>query len=162
MPRAGRMQDDPSSIHSGYLMTADSNNTDRATSSTEPEAFEASSLSASLTVATLQSSIVWYRDVLGFTVDRMFDRAGTPFAASLRAGAVRILLTQDDGGKGTERAKGEGISLRFTTTQNVDALAARVRERGGTLDTEPFDGMGQRAFRLRDPDGFKFVISSER
>ena len=143
-------------------MTADPNTTGAAASGTEPDGFVASDLSASLTVAALETSVAWYRDVIGFTVDRMFDRAGTPFAASLRAGAVRILLTQDDGGKGTERAKGEGISLRLTTTQNVDALAARVRERGGTLDAEPFDGFGQRVFRLRDPDGFKLVISSEQ
>jgi uncharacterized glyoxalase superfamily protein PhnB len=143
-------------------MTADPNNTDPATSGSEPGRFEASDLSASLTVAALQSSLAWYRDVLGVTVDRMFDRGGIQFAASLRAGAVRILLTQDDGSKGTERAKGEGISLMLTTTQNVDALAARVKERGGTLDAEPTDGWGQRVFRLRDPDGFKLVISLKR
>lgn len=143
-------------------MTSDPNTTAATTSGAEQAGFEASDLSASLTVATLDTSVAWYRDVLGFTVDRMFERAGTHFAASLRAGAVRILVTQDDGGKGAERAKGEGISLRLTTTQNVDALAARVRERGGTLDSEPFDGFGQRIFRLRDPDGFKLVISSEQ
>ena len=129
---------------------------------TEPEPFNASTLSASLTVAVLQASLAWYRDVLGFTVVRTFDRAGTMFAASLRAGAVPILLTQDDGAKGLDRVKGEGISLQLTTAQNIDELARRVQERGGTLDSEPVDAWGARVFRLRDPDGFKLVISSER
>jgi uncharacterized glyoxalase superfamily protein PhnB len=132
------------------------------TVATAPEPLNASTLSASLTVASLQTSLAWYRDVLGFTVVRTFERAGTMFAASLRAGAVPILLTQDDGAKGLDRVKGEGISLQLTTAQNIDELARRVRERGGTLASEPADVMGARAFRLRDPDGFKLVISSER
>jgi uncharacterized glyoxalase superfamily protein PhnB len=115
-----------------------------------------------LTARDLQTSLAWYRDVLGFTVARTFERAGRLVAASLRAGAVPILLTQDDGARGSDRVKGEGMSLQLTTAQNIDELARRVRERGGTLESEPADVMGARAFRLRDPDGFKLVISSER
>jgi uncharacterized glyoxalase superfamily protein PhnB len=75
---------------------------------------------------------------------------------------VPILLTQDDGAKGLDRIKGEGISLQLTTAQNIDELARRIQERGGKLDSEPADAWGARVFRLRDPDGFKLVISSER
>ncbi|MGI8546711.1 MAG: VOC family protein [Gemmatimonadaceae bacterium] len=135
---------------------------DAGTTGTEPEPFNASILSASLTCTVLQTSLAWYRDVLGFTVARTFEREGTLFAASLRAGAVPILLTQDNGARGSDRVKGEGISLQLTTAQNIDELARRVRERGGKLESEPADVMGARAFRLRDPDGFKLVISSER
>lgn len=63
----------------------------------EPESLDASALSASLTVKDLPASLAWYRDVLGFTVARTLERAGKLFAASLRAGVVPILLTQDDG-----------------------------------------------------------------
>ena len=129
---------------------------------TAPEPFDASTLGASLTVTDLQTSLAWYRDVLGFTVARTFERAGTLFAASLKAGAVPILLTQDNGARGLDRVKGEGFSLQFTTAQNIDEMARRVRERGGTLESEPADAWGARVFRLRDPDGFKLVISSER
>jgi uncharacterized glyoxalase superfamily protein PhnB len=128
----------------------------------QPAPFVANTLSASLTVAALQTSLAWYRDVLGFAVSRTFDRAGTMFAASLKAGAVSILLTQDDGARGLDRVKGAGMSLQLTTSQNIDDLATRVRERGATLDSEPADVWGARVFRLRDPDGFKLVISSER
>jgi hypothetical protein len=30
------------------------------------------------------------------------------------------------------------------------------------LDTEPTDAFGARVFRLRDPDGFRIVVSSPR
>ncbi len=126
------------------------------------EALEATALAASLTVADLAASAAWYRDVLGFAIDHQFERGGVVYAVRLRAGAVSILLTQDNGAKGTNRVKGEGMSLQLTTTRNIDELATRIKARGVTLDTEPIDVMGARVFRLRDPDGFRFAISSPR
>jgi len=126
------------------------------------ETFEASTLAASLTVRDLQKSLTWYRDVMGFVVDREYEREGKLRAVALQAGAVLILIGQDDGAKGLDRIKGEGFSLQFTTAQNVDEIAKRIKALGGTLDSEPADVWGARAFRLRDPDGFKLTISSER
>lgn len=128
----------------------------------QPESFRAREVSASLTVSDLQKSLAWYTEVLGFTVDRRHEREGNLFAVSLKAGVVRVLITQDNGAKGSDRAKGEGFSLMFTTAQDVDGLAARIKERGGVLASEPYDAFGARVFRVVDPDGFRFVISSER
>lgn len=125
------------------------------------EPLQGTSLEASLTVASLERSTAWYIDVLGFALDRRHEREGTLIAVSLRAGAVRLLLTQDDGAKGLDRAKGDGFSLQITTDQSADELAARVRKQGGVFDTEPVTmPWGVRVFRLRDPDGFRFTISS--
>ena len=118
-------------------------------------------LSASFTVKDVRASLAWYRDVLGFDVAREFEREGKLRAASMNADGARILLSQDDGSKGADRAKGEGMSLMLETTANVDEMAARVKALGVTLDSEPFDSFGRRAFRLRDPDGFRLTISSE-
>ena len=93
---------------------------------------------------------------------RVHARRAGSWHVSLRAGAVRLLLTQDDGARGTDRAKGVGFSLQFTTAQDVDALAAAAKRAGAELDTEPTDAFGARVFRLRDPDGFRLVISSVR
>jgi lactoylglutathione lyase len=126
-----------------------------------PESFRASGLAASLTVKDLGKSLAWYRDVVGFTVDREHERDGKVRAVSLKAGAVRILINQDDGAKGWDRVKGVGFSLQLTTSQGVDEIAKRIRERGGTLESEPTDmPWGARIFRLQDPDGFCWVISS--
>lgn len=128
-----------------------------------PESFRARSMSVSLTVKDLETSLSWYQDVVGFTVDQRYEREGKVMSIALKAGSVRILLNQDDGAKGWDRAKGEGFSLHFTTAQDVDRIAERIKERGGTLATEPADmPWGTRAFRLVDPDGFKLVISTER
>ena len=119
-------------------------------------------LEASLTTADVQRSRDWYRDVLGFTITREFERDGKTFAVSLSAGDVRVLLTQDDASRGADRAKGEGFSLQFTTTQDVDTLAERAKKSGAVLDTDPMTAWGARVFRLRDPDGFRLVFSSPR
>jgi uncharacterized glyoxalase superfamily protein PhnB len=141
------------------------NNVPTPISGSEPtqlEAFAGVALAASLTVKDIQTSLAWYRDVLGFTVDREHAREGKLRAVSLRAGAVQILIGQDDGAKGLDRIKGEGFSLQITTAQNIDALAKRIKERGGILTSEPAEAFGARVFRLQDPDGFKLTISSER
>ncbi|MGI8509808.1 MAG: VOC family protein [Gemmatimonadaceae bacterium] len=132
------------------------------TSFTSLDDFAAQSLGASLTVRDLAASAAWYRDVLGFTIDREYRRDAQIFAVAVRAGHVRLLLTQDTGAQGHDREKGEGFSLLLTTEQDVDALAAQIRARGGVLASEPADVFGTRAFRLRDPDGFRFAISAPR
>jgi uncharacterized glyoxalase superfamily protein PhnB len=119
------------------------------------------SLQASLTVKDLQKSTTWYVDVLGFRLERRIERDGTLRAVAVCAGDVRIVLNQDDGQKGWDRVKGEGFSLQISTTQNVDELARRIQERGGSLEMEPKDmPWGARVFRVRDPDGFRWTISA--
>lgn len=125
------------------------------------EPLQGESLEASFTVKNLEQSARWHMEVLGFQEDRRYEREGRLIAISLKAGAVRILLTQDDGAKGLNRVKGIGLSLQITTHQSADALAERARKHGGALDTEPVTmPHGARVFRLRDPDGFRFTISS--
>lgn len=128
---------------------------------TKHASFQARNLSASLTVRELNKSLAWYHEVVGFTIDRKYERDGKLLAVALKAGDVRLLINQDDGAKGWDRIKGEGLSLQITTEQNIDEIANRIKELGGTLDSEPADmPWGVRIFRLRDPDGFKLVISS--
>ena len=129
----------------------------------QPESFRAREMTASLTVKDLPKSVAWYRDALGFIVDREIERDGKLRSVAIKAGSIRILLNQDDGAKGTDRVKGEGFSLQLITAQSVDEIAKRIKDFGGALDAEPADmPWGVRAFRVRDPDGFRFAISSER
>jgi uncharacterized glyoxalase superfamily protein PhnB len=128
----------------------------------EPEAFRARTLSVSMSVKDLDSSVDWYCHAIGFVVDKSYEREGRTTSVALKAGAVRLLLNQDDGAKGTDRVKGAGMSLFFTTVQNVDVLAERIKAEGWTLESEPADASwGPRMFRVRDPDGFMLVIASE-
>ena len=128
----------------------------------QPETLRGRSLMASLTVNDLQKSLAWYRDVVGFIVEQQYEFEGQVRAVRLKAGVVNLLINQDNGAKGWDRKKGEGISLNLTTAQDVDAVAGRIKARGGTLESEPADmPWGARVFRVKDPDGFILAISSE-
>ena len=114
-----------------------------------------------LLCSRLEQTKAFYRDVMGFAIDQKFEREGKLMGVVVKAGEVRLLLGQDDGAKGWERVKGEGFSLHLTTDQNVDEYANRIKQRGGTLQSEPADmPWGARAFRLQDPDGYRFAVSS--
>jgi len=126
----------------------------------EPETFRARSVSASLHVKDIQKSLVWYRDKVGFFVDEQIQRGGKLTAVALKAGDVRILITQDEGSTGWDRVKGAGFALQFTTAQDLDGLAEAIRQRGGHIEMPPKLVDKTRVMQLRDPDGFKLVISA--
>ena len=118
-------------------------------------------LSISLTVKDLNKSFSWYTGMLGFTIERKYERDGKVGGYALKAGDARIGIGQDDGAKGWDRVKGQGCSIQFTTDQPVDDLANRIKAAGGTLLSEPADmPWGMRMFQVLDPDGFKLGVSA--
>jgi uncharacterized glyoxalase superfamily protein PhnB len=128
----------------------------------EPETLRLRAVELSLTASDLEKSLPWYRDMLGFTVKDRWEREGKLAGVELVAGSVSIYLSQDDWTKGRDRVKGAGFRIYCTTTQDVDRLAERIRERGGRFVEEPHaPHWGGRAFTVSDPDGFKLTIMSE-
>lgn len=127
----------------------------------KPESLRLRDVAPGLTVNDLQASIAWYRDIIGFTVDETWEHGGKLAGASLKAGATTIHLSQDDWARGRDRVKGEGFRLYLSTAQDVDAIAAAIKARGGKLASAPADqSWGARTFNLVDPDGYKLTISS--
>ncbi len=138
-------------------MTTEATAPDASTAALDP--LDTRAMLISLTTKDLLRSVAWYRDVLGFTVDNIRERDGKPAAASMRSGAAKIVLNQDDGGRGWERVKGEGFAITFDTAQDVDAIAARIRSSGWTLAMDPADmPWGVRMLRVLDPDGYRLGI----
>jgi uncharacterized glyoxalase superfamily protein PhnB len=122
---------------------------------------QATSLVPSLTVDDLQRSITFY-EKLGFIVEERWEDEGVLRGVMLQAGEFRLGLAQDDWQKGRDRRKGVGMRIYIGTTQDVDALAARAKESGLTLEADVHDTpWGSRAFELNDPSGFKLTLSSE-
>jgi uncharacterized glyoxalase superfamily protein PhnB len=120
------------------------------------------SASPAFTVNDLEKSLAWYRDVVGFAVEERWERDGKLAGVGLKAGDVFFMLGQDDWKKGRDRKKGEGVRIYFSTTQDVDALAKKIKAGGCTLDYEPQDQpWGSRDFALTDPDGFKITIGAD-
>ncbi|HKZ32681.1 MAG TPA: VOC family protein [Vicinamibacteria bacterium] len=127
----------------------------------QPESLRLRSAGPSFTVSDLQKSLTFYRDVLGFTPRERWEKDGALQGIELVAGSVTFWLGQDDWKKGRDRVKGLGFRMYCATSQDIDALAARVRAGGGTIVDEPKDEpWGGRAFGVRDPDGFTTTFAS--
>ena len=125
----------------------------------KPESLRLRESSLSLTVADLMRSVAWYRDVLGFTEGERWEEGGTVLGQQVKAGAVDLMLNQDDFTKGRDRRKGEGVRMWWSTTQPLDALADAIRAKGAKLDYGPEEtSWGDRAFGLTDPDGFHITV----
>jgi catechol 2,3-dioxygenase-like lactoylglutathione lyase family enzyme len=125
----------------------------------QPESLRLRSLAPTFTVDDLQASMAWYRDGLGFFVAERWEDDGRLQGVMLRAGSCELGLSQDDFGKGRNRAKGIGFRIWCNTTQDVDAIAQRLRSFGGTVVEEPGERWGEYGFTAQDPDGFKITIS---
>jgi uncharacterized glyoxalase superfamily protein PhnB len=131
---------------------------DMATTTATP--LQIKELSPTLTVNDVQRSIKFFEG-LGFVVDERWEEQGVLQGAMLRAGDTRIGLSQDDWKKGRDREKGVGMRLYLNTKQNIDELAARAKNAGVSLDSEPHDTeWGSRAFDVTEPSGFKVTIGS--
>ena len=129
----------------------------------QPETLRLRAIMPAITATDLQASVSWYRDVLGFTVAEEYkDKEGRVMGVQLKAGSVQVMLGQDDFAKGRDRQKGAALRFFCTTAQDVDQLAAAIKERGGKLAHEPTDQpWGTRDFGVVDPDGFNISISTE-
>lgn len=127
----------------------------------QPESLRLRSAGPSFTVSDIEKSFAFYRDVLGFTLKERWEQDGALRGVELRAGSVTFWLGQDDWQKGRDRVKGQGFRIYCGTSQDVDAIARRVRDAGVTLLEEPKDQpWGGRDFAVVDPDGFTITISS--
>lgn len=128
----------------------------------QPESLRLRSAGPSFTVNDIRKSLAFYRDVLGFTVKERWERDGALHGVELVAGSVTFWLGQDDWKKGRDRVKGQGFRMYCGTAQDIDALAAGIRARGGALAEGPKDEpWGGRDFAVVDPDGFKITFASE-
>jgi lactoylglutathione lyase len=125
----------------------------------QPETLRLRNITPSFTATDLQRSIAFYRDVLGFMIGEEWRENGQLAGCEILAGAVTIMLSQDDFAKGRDRQKGVGMRWRCQTAQDIDKLAAEIKARGGVLEQEPQDmPWGERVFMISDPDGFKLTF----
>lgn len=116
----------------------------------------------SLTVDDLPKSVTFYEG-LGFAVEERWEEGGQLVGVMLKAGDVRLGLSQDDWKKGRDRKKGIGLRIYININDDVDQLAARAKASGLTLDSDPQDSpWGSRVFEVTDPTGFKLTIGKER
>jgi uncharacterized glyoxalase superfamily protein PhnB len=126
----------------------------------QTKTLHATSVMPSLTVDDLQRAQDFFVG-LGFEIEDRWEQEGVLMGLMLKAGDVSLGLSQDDGKKGRNRAKGVGMRLYIETTDPIDEVAARAKAAGVTLTKEPHDtDWGNRAFEVTEPSGFLLTIGS--
>ncbi len=126
----------------------------------ETATLQGKSMMPSLTVNDLKQSEAFFTG-LGFEIEDRWEEDGKLMGLMLKAGEVRLGLSQDDGKKGTDRVKGVGVRLYIEADGDINAMAARAKAAGVTLQKEPHDTeWGTRAFEVNEPSGFLLTIAS--
>ena len=115
-------------------------------------------MGAGITANDAAASIKWYCDVLGFSLNERWEQEGTFLGGAVVHGEVAFNIFQDDWKLGRDRKKGQGVRLFITTADNIDTYARAITSRGQTLEHEPKDEWGFRAFSVADPDGYKLTF----
>jgi predicted enzyme related to lactoylglutathione lyase len=129
----------------------------------EPETLRLKSFTPSLTVNDLAKSMTFYADGLGFFVGQRWMDGDVLRGVMLKAGTSELGISQDDWKLGKDRQKGQGFRVFLNTTQDIDAIASRVKAAGFTLTEEPADNpaWGVRSFSLDDPDGYHLTVTRD-
>ena len=118
------------------------------------------SVMPSLTVNDVRQSLAFFEG-LGFEVEERWEENDALLGVMLKAGEVRIGLSQDDGKKGRDRVKGAGFRLYIEVPGSIDDIAARATAAGIQLTKPPYDSeWGSRLFDVTEPSGFVLTITS--
>jgi len=114
-------------------------------------------VSRHLSVADVERSIVFYRDVLGFDVRPLPTGDGVPAVAEAVHGPARIqLCTQEGAFDSTGERWPRGSAILFFQTDQVAALREAVSARGGRpSELEKVNWIKMRMFEIADPDGHR-------
>ena len=116
------------------------------------------SIVAELTVADVDVAIAWYRE-LGFEIELegLRDEDGLQWVSLAHEGRSVWLLRADMSDAVIDHPPRTTLYLQV---EDVDALYARLADRGVTIERRPASQWyGLREFKLRDPDGFRWVIN---
>ncbi|HYP01746.1 MAG TPA: VOC family protein [Pyrinomonadaceae bacterium] len=112
-----------------------------------------------LEVNSLQESVAFYSETLGFELQTLTAEAEPPMA-TLRAGRLRVMLAEQ---LLTMARRGRGVHLFFGIT-DVDEYYEQLQARGLDVAAPTDEGWGGRFVTLEDPDHYRlfFVTWEER
>ena len=107
-----------------------------------------------ISVADLERSLRFYRDLLGGRVDYRFPSEGEPQFVTGRLGSSTLGLGATTGGA----QAAAGFTL-CAYVPDCDAMVQRIRAAGHEVREEPVDQpWGERTARVVDADGFEVLL----
>jgi predicted enzyme related to lactoylglutathione lyase len=111
-----------------------------------------------LEVNSIEESLAFYNDVLGFTVSKHTPNSEPPMA-TLLAGKLKITLAQH---LETMLKRGRGVSF-FLGVDDIEEYYQQIKNRWAEISPPADEGWGGRFITLQDPDKYRlfFVEWSE-
>jgi catechol 2,3-dioxygenase-like lactoylglutathione lyase family enzyme len=106
-----------------------------------------------LEVNSLQDSVEFYRDSLGFELQTLTLEAEPPMA-TLRAGRLRVMLAEQ---LLTMARRGRGVHLFFGVT-DVEEYYAQLQAHGLDVAAPSDEGWGGRFVTVEDPDHYRLFF----
>jgi catechol 2,3-dioxygenase-like lactoylglutathione lyase family enzyme len=106
-----------------------------------------------LEVNSLEESLVFYENVLGFAVESVNVDSEPPMAR-LHGGELRITLAQH---LETMLRRGRGVHF-FVGVEDVDRFYEQLIERRADVQPPVDEGWGGRFITLEDPDKYRFFF----
>jgi uncharacterized glyoxalase superfamily protein PhnB len=112
-------------------------------------------VSRHLSVADVDRSVAFYRDVLGFAHRAVPQGDGLPAVAEMVSGPARIQLSVEETAyDSTGERRPRGAAILFLETDDVAGMRREVVARGGAAsELEKVNWIKMRVFQIADPDG---------
>ena len=106
-----------------------------------------------LEVNSLEESLAFYQNVLGFEVESVNLNSEPPMAR-VRGGELKITLAQH---LETMLRRGRGVHF-FVGVEDVDRFYQELAEKGADVQPPVDEGWGGRFITLEDPDKYRFFF----
>jgi predicted enzyme related to lactoylglutathione lyase len=106
-------------------------------------------------VTDLARSMAFYRDKLGLEVAWEVPESKLA-AVQINIGAMLVLA------ENPSLARGDAAPVFMLDIDDVDSAAAALKKLGVKLEGEPSDVFYGRAVELKDPDGYRLRLASEK
>ena len=109
----------------------------------------------SLQVSNLSTSLSFYTELLGLSVDSRFT---APDFVLFDTNTIPFALREAKMNLNEAMQPGAGVTL-WLDCDNVNELHATLAAAGATIIKPPFDGPFGRTFIFADPDGYRITVN---
>jgi len=106
-----------------------------------------------LEVNSLEESLAFYKDVLGFEVDSINGTAEPP-TATLHAGRLKVTLAQN---LETMLRRGRGVHF-FVGVDDIDTTYRQIQLKNIEVQPPVDEGWGGRFITVEDPDKYRWFL----
>lgn len=115
-----------------------------------------------LNVASIERSLIFWRDLVGFEVVGQFEEAGGLRWVRLRSGDVGLMLNAPDKTQGKARAVPGSYTdaVLYFGVPSVRSVCESLRAKGFDAPDPKTEDYGVEEMLLRDPDGYEVAFTS--